>query len=216
MLAGKDLQAGGTWLGIDRQGRFAAVTNYWDKESTARARSRGELVSNYLRSEDPPGDYLAHCQSSATRYAGYSLLFGDTAELHFCSNRSPSRPDLAPGVYGLSNAALNTSWPKIEYCREELERLITAPRLEEQSLFEMLANRPPAADGNAQLSDEAQRQRIKLSVFVQDPDYGTRSSSVVLLSNDGQALLAERRFDAQGIQTGEDRFEFRIAPEDDN
>lgn len=200
VLAGRDLRGGGSWLGVTRSGRFAAVTNYRDPRELLAPRSapsRGELVSGFLRGSDSPAEYLDALSSRAAEYNGFNLLVGDRDALYWFSNRSGAAPvRLEPGVYGLSNHLLDTPWPKVVRGRAALrDALAAAAPLDVEPLFRLLADRAPAAD--RELPDTGvgvERERLLSSPFIASPDYGTRASTVLLVRADGAARLVERTF----------------------
>jgi uncharacterized protein with NRDE domain len=216
LLAGRDLRAGGTWLGVHRTGRFAAVTNYRQGQREAAAiRSRGHLVSDYLLGRMSPRAHLAQVERDAAQYNGFNLIAGDATEVVYFSNREGVARVLAPGVYGLSNHLLDTPWPKViagKVALGELVRESAAPRLMDE-LFALLSDRTRPAD---ELLPETgigrEWERLLSSAFIVSPDYGTRSSTVVLVSRDGRTAFAERRFGANGAPAGEARFELAPAP----
>ena len=151
MLAGRDLRAGGTWIGVTRSGRFGAVTNFRGVEAppVADAPSRGGLVPDYLAGEATPGGFLEKVNGAATTFAGFNLLAGDLESLHYLSNRDAASPRrLEPGIYGLSNHALDTPWPRLVRARGRFDDVLAGgePGLDE--LFEILADREPATDAN--------------------------------------------------------------------
>lgn len=208
ILGGRDLQAGGTWLAAGRTGRFATVTNYRESTSrTAHERSRGELVSNFVSAELSPHRYAESIEGE--RYAGFSLLLADADTLFYASNRDELRGPVEPGVHGLSNASLNTPWPKLVRTRNLLSDMIDAGNISESALFRLLADREttPAAEIEAGALPFA-LARALTAPFIVTPDYGTRCTNVLLWSHDGEITLAERRFDADGVKTGESRFRF--------
>ncbi|MBL8971634.1 MAG: NRDE family protein, partial [Myxococcales bacterium] len=151
IVAGRDLQAGGTWLGVTREGRFAALTNVREPfvAPPPGARSRGGLVAEFLRGRAAPGEYLAGLAPDA--YAGFNLVVGDRSSLWYLSNRSGPARALGPGVYGVSNAALDTPWPKVRRGRENLARLVAAGAASPEAVLALLADRAPAPD--AELPD---------------------------------------------------------------
>lgn len=207
MLAGRDLAAGGTWLAVDRQRRFAVVTNYREAPAArAAGPSRGRLITDYLAATLGPQAYLESLAPVAADYAGFNILCGDAQQLCYASNRAAQlvRP-LAPGVYGLSNRLLDTPWPKLTRVRHHFEAwLRTSAPAPLQELMHMLADRTPSVAGEAYPADLAPEWRRALSApFVQHPVYGTRCSSVVLIAADGGVRLLERRFDAAGECSGE-------------
>ena len=211
ILAGRDLKAGGTWLGVARSGRFGVVTNYRDLQAPVEgAPSRGNLVPRFLTGATSPKEFLDDLRGAALRYSGFNLLVGGSRALYYFSNRGPKRPTaLAPGVYGLSNHLLNTPWPKLARTRERFEELLTERRsrarrvVRDSGRSRTGARRQLALDGTA-----ADWERVVSSPFIVNERYGTRCSSVLLVERNGRTMLHERRFDAAGVQSGTSRFEF--------
>ena len=217
ILGGRDLRAGGTWLGIDRRRRFGIVTNFRDLVRGAPdARSRGGLIPRYLRGAAGPGDYLAALEGEAAAYGGFNLLLADGDSLWYASNRTgPFAHALSPGVHGLSNELLDTPWPKLRRVRRGFEEwLRKAGSAEDGALFAVLADRAPASDEeglpSAGLSPEW--ERTLSSPFVLHETYGTRCSTVVAIEPTGGCYVAERRFAPTGACSGET--EYRLAPHD--
>jgi uncharacterized protein with NRDE domain len=215
VLAGRDLQAGGTWLGVDRQGRFAAVTNYRQgrRESPA-PRSRGRLVSDFLTAAIPTADYLRRVARDAHLYAGFNLLAGQRGELHYFSNRDGPPRTLAPGVYGLSNHLLDTPWPKVRSAKSALGALWhrRGPELT-ADLLALLADRTrPPDESLPRTSVGREWERLLSSAFILSGEYGTRSSTVVLVGRDGDAEFLERGFGPGGAPAGVARFTFPLEP----
>lgn len=208
ILAGRDLQAGGTWLAAGRAGRFATVTNFRDSTNgITHERSRGKLVSNFVSARMSPQEYAQSLDGEL--YAGFSLLLADTDTLYYTSNRDELSGPIEPGVHGLSNASLNTPWPKLVRTRDRLEELVDTDGVSESALFRLLADREttPAAEIESDTLPFA-IARAQTAAFIVTPDYGTRCTSVLLWSQDGQITLAERRFNADGGRNGESRFRF--------
>lgn len=200
ILAGRDDVAGGTWLGVDRGLRLAAVTNVRasQPQQAPAPRSRGLLVSRFL-SERASARSFAESLGAADEFAPFNLLLYDGSDLHYASNRARSRR-LAPGVHALSNAEPGAEWPKVARAREGLAALLEHPAPIE-GLFELLEERgSPSAD-----YDERQ-----VALFLRHPVWGTRCSTVVLVDRDGRASFVERSFDAQGTPVDEVRFEFAV------
>jgi uncharacterized protein with NRDE domain len=211
ILAGKDLKAGGTWLGVARSGRFGIVTNYRDLQAPVEgAPSRGLLVPRFLTGATSPKEFLDDLRGAAPRYSGFNLLVGGSRALYYFSNRGSNVPQaLAPGVYGLSNHTLNTPWPKLARTRARFESALQEPDLSAETLFGILADREPAADGDLPATGlPAEWERIVSAPFIVNERYGTRCSSVLLVERNGRTILQERRFDPGGVQTGTSRFEF--------
>ena len=206
ILGGRDLQAGGTWLALHRGGRFATVTNFRDAEvASGKFRSRGHLVTDFLASTDTPENYLATIEGA--KYAGFNLLVSDGKELAWLSNRGDGIRKLPPGVYGLSNALLDAPWHKVLRAKRALEALIRDDRLNETELFRLLGDRQkaPASQIDSERLPFATAHAIS-APFIVLPDYGTRSSSVVLRNNAGDWKFHERRFNANGEALGDAAF----------
>ena len=213
LLAGRDLEAKGTWLGVTRAGRFAAITNFRDPGSNrADAPSRGGLVSAFLTSGASPAAYLDSLRSDAMRYNGFSLLVGDANTLLYFSNREGEKRELPPGIYGLSNQLLDVPWPKVRVGKARLEANLNG-RVDAQSLLEALddtTQAPEEALPRTGVSLELERQlsprRIRAG------EYGTRSSTVLVISAEGEVSFVERSFAASGAQSGIVRERFRATP----
>ncbi len=210
ILAGRDLQAGGTWLGVSRQGRFATVTNYREMQrSTGRLRSRGEIVSKFIGSDAGPGDFVASLDG--VNYAGYSLLASDRRQMTYSSNRGQEPSDLDPGVYGLSNAHLDEARPKVLRSRDTLKHLIDSNAVDETSLMRLLADRTPAPVDEIDGSQMPFPLACALSApFIIAGEYGTRCSTTLLWSYDDDVEFCERNFHSSGELAGTRRFRFRI------
>lgn len=211
LLAGKDLEAGGTWLGVTRDGRIAAVTNYREPDATAGSRSRGEIVTGFAERAEAPRAYLASLDGE--RYAGVSAIATDGARFAYASNRGDDARNLEPGVYGLSNAKLDTAWEKLTRSRSGLDALLDRDP-DADALFELMRDPRVATDGatgepNAALPFAIARELS--APFVRTRDYGTRSTTAIIVRRDGHIDVAERRFDAEGEHTGDSRFTF-LAP----
>ena len=206
IVGGRDLQAGGTWLALHRGGRFATVTNFRDAQlPSPKYRSRGHLVTEFLNSTETPADYLNSI--NAAEYAGFNLLVSDGETLAWLSNRGEGVRTLAPGVYGLSNALLDSPWHKVLRSKAALEALIRGNKVNETELFRLLDDRRKAP------VDEVKNEYLPFetahaisATFIVLPDYGTRSSSVALLDAAGSWRFHERRFDADGKRAGDSVF----------
>jgi uncharacterized protein with NRDE domain len=202
ILAGRDLRAGGTWLGLDRARRFGVVTNFRDRQRPRRsAPSRGQLVPAYLNGAAGAGDYLASLETDAPGYSGFNLLLADASSLWYASNRAERfARALEPGIYGLSNEFLDTPWPKLQRVRGSFGQWLTRPDGTAAQLFDLLNDRTPAPDA-------VPAERPLSAPFVLDATYGTRCSTVLLLEASGAVYLAERRFDSRGEQSGQAEYE---------
>ncbi|MGE0084821.1 MAG: NRDE family protein [Desulfococcaceae bacterium] len=196
ILAGRDLKGGGTWMGITRSGRFAALTNYRDPASLrANAPSRGELVSGFLRSRVSPSDYMEKLQSAGHRYNGFNLILGDRQDLFYYSNRGDGVQKLGPGLYGLSNRFLDTPWPKLEKGKAGFSQLGEQKEPDPEEIFHILGDRSTAPDDQLPETGVSREwERMLSSMFIHSPVYGTRSSSALLISQKGEVCFAERTF----------------------
>jgi uncharacterized protein with NRDE domain len=213
VCAGRDLERGGTWLGLSRYGRFAAITNYRQGGPRAPAEhSRGELPREYLTGSDTPAAYLQGVERCASAYNGFSLIVGDLDELWFYSNRGAAANRVERGVHGLSNHLLNEPWPKVRRGIAELESLLAASENELTTrLMALLGDSTPAPDDLLPATGMTrERERALSASFIKGSDYGTRASSVVLVSADGQALFRERTYGPGGTLQGEAEQRFRI------
>ncbi|MFQ3250657.1 MAG: hypothetical protein ACI9O6_002496 [Glaciecola sp.] len=214
ILAGKDNQAGGTWMGIHKDGSVAAITNIRAPGTEVEdAVTRGELVINYLlASNKKKKKYPQKLTDSKALYNGYNLLFGSLEQLYVYNNFEDTCIPLEDGVYGLSNASLNSPWPKISTGRDALAKYCQhADVLDTEHLFELLKNNKPAADDalpKTGVPIEIERQLS--SIFIKSPDYGTRSSTVLLVDHHQHVIWEERAFNADGEQTAVQHFEFDI------
>lgn len=212
-LAGRDLEAGGTWFGVRRDGRFAFVTNV--REGVARdpgAASRGGIVTGALAaaSLDAFVDDLA---ARGSRYSGYNLVAGDAREALWQSNRNGRRRPLARGVSALSNGELDAPWPKVERLRAAMERWSADGDASFAPLFDALSDRSRAADHELPSTGVTlEWERLLSSAFITSERYGTRCSTVFAVTHDGEARFVERSFDAEGRRTGEVVQAFDLTP----
>ena len=200
VLGGRDLEAGGTWLGLALGGRFAVVTNYRDGLDPPKApRSRGALTADFLTGALAPAEYLEGVRTRAAEYGAFSLLVGDRQELHYFSNRGDRGGPVVPGIHGLSNHLLDTPWPKVQLSKARLAALLEQEAPTSGALFRLLADRSPAPDG--ELPDTGiglDLERRVSAPFVANPVYGTRCSTAIHLQRDGGLRFAERRFTPTG------------------
>lgn len=203
LFAGKDLEAGGTWLGITRSGRFAAITNV--REGAPREpgqRSRGELTHDFLLGSGSADAFSKFAYTQGENYAGFNLLLGDlsygTDDLYYCSNRGASPQRIAPGIYGLSNDRLDTPWPKVETGKRALAELLRS-ELTPEALLAILADRvQPRDDELPETGVGLALERVFASRFIASPLYGTRASTALLIDNNGHVQLWEQNFDSNG------------------
>ena len=210
ILAGRDLQAGGTWLGITRSGRFAAITNYREPlvPELSLERSRGQLVRDYLNDDEAPLPYARELLSRGSAYRGFNLLLGTHDSLAWVSNRSDEALSVNAGSHGLSNHLLDTDWPKVHSGRQRLDALLEDENLEPEALFELLADQAlTPGEIPESLEERLAPEQLMKHYFIVSPVYGTRCSTVVLIGRDGGVQFIERQFDPEGKETGTRKFE---------
>jgi uncharacterized protein with NRDE domain len=213
ILAGRDLKAGGTWLGLSRNGRFGVVTNFRDlQKAEPNAPSRGELITRFLARDVSAQQFSDGLAPDAAGYAGFNLLLADANGMVYLSNRALALSRALPsGIYGLSNHFLDTPWPKLERTRERFKSLMSAPDPSPDALLAMLNDREPTREHLLPETGLSREWELLLSSpFIVDERYGTRCSTVVMIRHDGQVLARERRFDAAGRSTAMDEFTFAI------
>jgi uncharacterized protein with NRDE domain len=211
IFGGRDLEKGGTWLGLTLSGRVAAVTNYRDGTTLKNAvRSRGELTAAYLRGSGEPYAYLKKIAPAAAEYGGFTAIIGNLERLFCYSNRGANIKEVTPGLHGLSNHLLDTPWPKVARGRQRLASLLAADESRLiTALFGILTDRTTAPD--AELPDTGvglERERELSSSFVAGDRYGTRASTVLLINHKYEVVFIERAFGARGVrlETVERRF----------
>jgi uncharacterized protein with NRDE domain len=218
MLAGVDRVAGGTWFGVDRAGRWALVTNY--REGVPRdpnAPSRGELVTRALSDSAPPLVTAAAIAADGDRYHGFNLLIGEAARAAYASNRASGAIALQPGVHGLSNHLLETPWPKVVRSKARLAKWLATGSEELELLFELLADRAQADPARLPSTGVAPEwERLLSSPFIVDARYGTRCSTVLAISAEGNLRFTERSFDPGGRLTAEVSFDFKLSARADS
>lgn len=193
LLAGRDLVAGGTWLGVTRAGRFAALTNVREPgvAPPADVRTRGELVAGFLRGGMGPAEYLAGV--APERYAGFNLVVGDRSELWYLGNRQGAARRLEAGVHGVANAAMDTPWPKVARGKQRLAALVSRGAATPAELMALLQDRTVAAD--EELPDTGiglVGERLLSPLFIETPAYGTCCSTAVVAASTGRVAFTER------------------------
>lgn len=211
ILGGRDLEAGGTWMGMSKQGKISMVTNYRDLRNLKPvAPSRGQLVSDFLLNGDRPGEYLNSLTQRASQYNGFNLVVGFPDELHYYSNYKNSVERMPEGIYGLSNHLLNTPWPKVEKGKKMFRQLIET-RFTPADLLNFLYNDEQAPD--SLLPDTGvglERERVLSSMFIKSPDYGSRCSTVILIDRNNEVNFTERVYDLTTFNYTEQSFTFTI------
>jgi len=213
IFAGRDLTAQGTWMGVTRQGRFAAVTNVREPGGMSPGeRSRGDLTREFLQNAIAARDYLEQLQPEQHRYSGFNLLVGDENELWFSSNRQPGIRKIEPGVYGVSNGAFDEPWPKLKTGKQALAHTLQTTTDSEQ-LMQILGDKDQVADHLLpETGVETSMERLLSSRFIHSAEYGTRASTLIRYSDRNSIEFIEKNYDADGSQ-GEPVFEhFSIIP----
>jgi uncharacterized protein with NRDE domain len=211
ILAGRDLQAGGTWLGVTRSGRFAAITNYREPLTPGFPldRSRGDLVRNFLGGDQEPYSHAEELIPDGSNFQGFNLLLGVPGSLVYVSNRSAEPARVGTGSHGLSNHLLDTDWPKVHSGRERLDELLKDEEVDVEALFALLADRaltPGEIPEN--LETRLAPEQLMKHYFIVSPVYGTRSSTVVLIGRNGGVKFMERQFDPEGKEAGTRSFKW--------
>jgi uncharacterized protein with NRDE domain len=211
VYAGRDLEQGGTWLGLSVSGRLAAITNY--RQGSAgfeAARSRGELTRDYLEGGPDAQEYLHEVSQRYDEYRGFSMILGTPERLYFCSNRAERIEPVAPGVHGLSNRLLDEPWPKVRRGIAAVEGLLGADEATlTRGLFDLLGDTSTAPDHLLPSTGIAlERERDLSAVFIAGSTYGTRASTVLIVNAEGEVSYIERSFGPGGAPIGstEQRF----------
>ena len=207
LLAGKDLQAGGTWMGITKQGRFAAVTNYRDlKNIKEDAPSRGMLTLDFLNNNISAEEFYENIKPSLQDYNGFNLILGSVDDLFYFSTHKNGINKLEPGIYGLSNAVLNTDWPKVKKSKDGLSTLLKNDEVHPWELLSILNDTRKAKEED--LPDTGvglEWEKILSSIFIQSPKYGTRCSTAVVVDIENNLRFAEKTFfGSQGAFSNKD------------
>ena len=213
VLAGRDLEAGGTWLGITLDGRFAALTNYRNPaDKRTGVPSRGSLVSDFLTGRTTPLEYLQSVEGRGVNYNGFGLLVGDAASLYFLSNRGGHLARVVPGVHGLSNHLLDTPWPKVEKAKSGLaEQLSKAFEVEAAfRLLEDTQHAPRSELPSTGVSLELE-ERLSAIRILAVGGYGTRCSTALCFSQDGRIEFHERSFGEEGRVSGTVSYRLTLA-----
>ena len=210
ILAVRDLEAGGTWMGITKGGNVSMLTNYRDPRNiNTMAPSRGHLVSDYLRETNSPEAYVRQLESKGKAYNGFNLIVGNVEELWYYSNYKPGAEKLASGFYGISNHLLETPWPKVIRGKQKIEPILHKPRIEAEELFEILYDDQLAKDD--QLPDTGlplERERALSSMFIKTETYGSRCSTVVLIDKTNQVEFSERMYNLETFEYTTQTFRF--------
>jgi len=207
LVGGRDLKAGGTWLGVTRSGRFATLTNVRSPSARREGRSRGELVRDFLVSDRDPVDYASTLAGDAEAYPSFNLIVADREDVLYVSDQAGSATELSPGIHGLSNARIDEPWPKVEDGKRAMANAVrVAGEVDVEALFAALREERRAEDERLPSTGvPLEIERFLSSAFLRSREYGTRCSTVVVRRGDGSGVIEERRFDASGGESGRTR-----------
>ena len=195
LLAGQDENMGGTWLGVNKKGAFAAVTNFMETPpDPLPPRSRGDLPTGFLSTDSDPNAYLDHVSSRRNAYKGFNLIVANQDSCSYYGNRAGTPRELGKGYYGLSNQILDCDWPKVIDGRATLTEIISAFDDPCEALFSLLL--------------EQGDDRKFSNSFIAADTYGTRATTVVLIGTDGDVVFEERNFGVNGTPLTSNRFQF--------
>lgn len=202
VFAGRDLQAGGTWLGVGPNGRFAALTNIRAPDQPQGSRSRGELVQAFLSGSLSCAAFLQDLKQQHRHYSGFNLLLGDPQQLWHFNSQQARASALPAGVHGLCNADLNTPWPKLLRAKQALHNQLQTPQ--PHTLLDLLTDTTQPADADLPHTGIGlTTERLLSRVFIASPTYGTRASTALVVNADGSRRLVERSFGSNGSWLGE-------------
>ena len=209
-LGGRDLEAGGTWMGMTKKGRISLITNYRDpKNIDLEAPSRGQLVSDFLTGQEAPTIYLNRIAARGKSYNGFNLIVGNTEELWYFSNYRTGVEKISPGLHGLSNHLMETPWPKVQRGKEKMVKILRQQAIRPNDLLDLLYDDVTASD--ELLPDTGvglDRERMLSSMFIKSPGYGTRCSTVVMVDKSNHVIFTERVFDVTTFNYTTKEFEF--------
>lgn len=219
VFGGRDLEAGGAWLGVRKDGRFAVLTNFRDPDvRRSNAPSRGELVRQFLAGPMQLDEMHAWLRAEASAFSGFNIIYGwlqpERPELWYFSNAAEGefpRP-VAPGIHGLSNHLLDTPWPKVQRSTRRLDEVLQSGEIDHAATLALLDDTEAAADSD--LPDTgipAEWERLLSAPRIVSPEYGTRASSSILLDSQGVVHFHERSFDASGAVSGDSSSRFELA-----
>ncbi|MFB4163352.1 NRDE family protein [Alteribacillus sp. JSM 102045] len=213
IIAGKDKEKGGTWMGATKSGRFAAITNVRASRQQTAKYSRGEIVKGFLETNSPHC-YLEECNSRNEDFDGYNLICGNSQKLYYATNQDKQvKKQLQPGVYGLSNASLNTPWPKVRKARNQFTEIIESQAnfLSPKLFFDLLSDTKEAKEQDLPDTGVNKNLERKLSpMFIIMENYGTRSQTVLFFKNDGKAIMEEKTYDKKGERINQKSLKWKL------
>ena len=209
LLAGQDLEQGGTWLGLTRHGRFSALTNHRDgRRAQQGICSRGNLPLAFLLGDDSSEDFIR--KTSTDDFDGFNQLIDDGQQLCYLSNRSTSLQPVPAGIHGISNAVLDTPWPKLQARKAALKTGIDSGKFNSEALIQLMADRETFPDN--QLPDTGiniELERMLSSSFIRSENYGTRATTALLIKHNGEAEVVEQNYNDEGA-TERQQFQLQL------
>jgi len=211
LLAGRDLKGKGTWLGVTRQGKFAAITNYRDPASFMfDAKSRGKLVKDFLGSKNNAEEFIKKISRQDAKYNGYNLILQDSGGFYYYSNRGGEKQKITAGIHGLSNHLLNTPWPKVVRGKKLMKEALKSKRAAmEEALFALLSDRRfPPPEKLPSTGVDKEWEKVLSPIFIKSPHYGTRSSTVLLIGKNRRVTFIEKNYDGGDEPWLVNRFNF--------
>lgn len=212
IIGGRDLEASGTWMAMNRNGRIAMVTNYRDPVNiNPKAPSRGKLVSDFLLSNVSAKDYLLETSQNGKLYNGFNLIVGEGTDLWYYSNYKEGVEQINSGIHGLSNHLLDTSWPKVVRGKARFNEQLKGSIVEPSNLFEFLSDPQEApVDQLPNTGIGLEREKALSAMFIKTSGYGSRCSTVVLIDKENRVLYSERVYDVKTFEHKTQSFEFKI------
>lgn len=212
IVGGRDLEAMGTWMAMTKSGKIGMVTNYRDlKNLNPNAPTRGLLVSDYLLNGYRSEEYLKEIHLKADQYNGFNLLVGELGDLYYYSNYQSKILKLKAGTHGLSNALLDTPWPKVKKGKEKFASVIGKDMIEADRLFQILQDEEIAPDDELPNTGlDLNRERALSAMFIKTPNYGSRSSTVVLVDHNNLVSYSERVFDLKTFEFKQNQFSWHV------
>jgi uncharacterized protein with NRDE domain len=216
VLAGRDLEAMGTWLGVTRSGRVAMLTNFRDPQNiNPAAPSRGKLVSDFLIDGGNSETYLNEVSRNGKAYNGFNLLTGTIDELWHYSNYGRETQRIPDGLHGLSNHLLDTPWPKVVRGKEKLAAHLSSPEPEVETLFKLLYDEDVAPDNKLPNTGlPLEHERALSSMFIKTSGYGSRCTTVIMVDRADNVFFSERVYNTETFQHSTQTFRFNAAPQD--
>ena len=197
LLAGQDLELGGTWLGLNRNGRFSALTNYRDGRNRSQGlRSRGFLPLEFLQSQLSCKQFIDSINTA--EFDGFNQLIDDGNDLYYFSNRTGASR-VSAGIHGLSNALLNSPWPKLESRKAALQEIVKHSSPDPDALIRLMADPQTYPDHLLPDTGISKEWEQKLSAsFIHMENYGTRATTALLQKHDGSIEIVEQNYDING------------------